>query len=672
METQHGKRNGRMNAPFVVSLVSAVRALLASLRTPGGALTLDRLRSDLSHETAAKLARLQGLVREWQAGNFRPSDPSDMLGILRDVRKILLRHARLSAGRLDTLVHLSRALSAVELTSQHVTKLPAAVAPSTATVEILDALTGRLRRATATLVESLSLRQGTRLVELLASAVAEVNREAGSGKPGVPPITLEGTEVAAGIWVSRQDGPRWADVFRNLLRNSVQATMDRMGATVGEAPGGVIARLRRMPEAPGITLEILDEGVGMTPELVAQMWRSGKSSHGPRRGHGLTEAKFAFITRHGACEVRSMPGAGTCVRLDLPDRDLRIRPPRIWALPPVVACLALITGTGLLLTVAMLGERPVSSVSIDKARRTIRAIDSRGKEVWQRVMDEEILFNWRVPTYHNDGRVHPVVQDLVLPPTATGGSGVIVATRPPEGPARIWRLGPHGAPQWERLLRWNAPNNPHTGQLKAVFIVLTPWNRPQSEAVVVNVRDSDYSSSSLQFFTTRGDSLGAYYHPGHLEFEASGDFDHDGRTEILVRVFNNGASQDPSLGPGDTKGYPCGLAMLEPPNVSGQAYPYANWTGMPKAREEGYLLIPPLRSGPPYVIVRVDAGQNLDVSMYDGRIYHLDSHLRPRSCGVGDFTTADTLAPVLTPPPLLYIHQGVVERFRIPVLKGTG
>jgi hypothetical protein len=111
--------------------------------------------------------------------------------------------------------------------------------------------------------------------------------------------------------------------------------------------------------------------------------------------------------------------------------------------------------------------------------------------------------------------------------------------------------------------------------------------------------------------------------------------------------------------------------MLEPPEVNGQGYPYGNWPGMPRAREEGYLLLTPLRRGIRPRIWKVNLGNPIELALTDGRIYRLDAHLRPISCGVGDFTLADTLAPTRAVAPLLYIHNGRRERIDLPVRKGT-
>jgi signal transduction histidine kinase len=656
-----------MNAPFAVSLVSAVRAFLASLRPPGEALTLDRLRSDLSHETAAKIARLTGLVQEWRAGDFQPTDPADARDILLDLRRIFLRHARLAAARPDTLLRLVRLLSLVESARGRLPARSFREAPSAPQVERFAALVAGLHADSRALVETLSSRYGERVGNLLTRAVAEISVESGGADPGGGPVALEDDGCGAGAWVPRREAAQWADVFRNLLRNAVQATADKRAGGGPEAPGRVTARLQPMPGASGVTLEILDEGVGMTPEQVARMWSAGESTHGPNRGQVLTEGKRAFLARRAGLEVRSVPGVGTCVRVDLPHRDLPVRPPRLWAMPTVslpAAVILIAAAAG----ATRLAQPPVMSLDVDPNQRVLRARDARGALVWQREMDQDVLPNFRGSVVGRKGGFDLKDRQLVLP----GGGGAIVATQPPEGPARLRRLAPDGADVWTRTLRWIPPRTPHEGHLKAVFIVPLRWDRPPVASLAVNVRDADYSSTCIEFFTPRGDSLGAYYHPGQMEFEAVADVDGDGREEALFRVINNAAMEDTGFVPGGSNVYLDGLALLKPPGVNGQAYPYTNWPGAPRAREEAYLLFPPLRRGVRPAIVRVTLGGSAEVQLADGRIYHLDRRLRPVSCGVGDFTTADSLAPTRALAPLLYIHDGTPERIEVPVRRGTG
>jgi hypothetical protein len=200
------------------------------------------------------------------------------------------------------------------------------------------------------------------------------------------------------------------------------------------------------------------------------------------------------------------------------------------------------------------------------------------------------------------------------------------------------------------------------------------------------VRDDSWGSTSVQFLTPAGEPLGEYLHPGTLEFIGSGDFDGDGRVEVLLNGKNNDAPYSaafwsgPPLGPGV---YGECLIMLETPRVGGQAFPYTRWSGVAAAGEEAYLLIPPLREAHfafpdttritrlPVGKPNADGAVRFELFIQDGRIYELDGHLRPLSCGVGDNTDAAHLAPTRPAAPLLYLRDGVSHSIDLIVQRGS-
>jgi hypothetical protein len=142
---------------------------------------------------------------------------------------------------------------------------------------------------------------------------------------------------------------------------------------------------------------------------------------------------------------------------------------------------------------------------------------------------------------------------------------------------------------------------------------------------------------------------------------------------MLLFGINNPAQYDTSFISVDPQVYCACVVLLEPPDVSGQAWPYSAWAGMPGANEDGYLILPPLRVGERSEVYRICIGSGtrgegpIEIVIADGRIYHTDTHLRPISCGTGDFTIARRLAPVYPMAPCLWIHHGKRESIDIEV-----
>ncbi len=178
------------------------------------------------------------------------------------------------------------------------------------------------------------------------------------------------------------------------------------------------------------------------------------------------------------------------------------------------------------------------------------------------------------------------------------------------------------------------------------------WPGLADPAFIAHVRAANYSDSATEFFTADFESLGAYYHHGHLTVRLATDLDGNGRTDILLVGVNNSAAGDTTIFPRRQSVFIDCLALLEAPDVSGQSYPATNWPGMERAREKGYLLFPPLVEGTRPIIRRIDLadagrddGVRFDVVLEDGRMYRLDERLRPLSCATGDHTLARRLAP---------------------------
>jgi len=107
-----------------------------------------------------------------------------------------------------------------------------------------------------------------------------------------------------------------AEALTNLVFNAVDALPD----------GGTI-ELRARQSGDAVHVEVADSGIGMTPEVQAQIFDPFFSTKG-ERGTGLGLAMvFATVEQHrGRIEVDSAPGRGTTFRITLPAAQPVARP----------------------------------------------------------------------------------------------------------------------------------------------------------------------------------------------------------------------------------------------------------------------------------------------------------------------------------------------------------
>lgn len=658
-----------------VFLTRVLAGVLRSSSTAG--LTLDLLRSDLAHESSAKLARLVAIVSEWEKGRYRPDDPRDVRRILDDLEAILARHARLTLASLRCFGWLLKVLSSIHALRATVRPVMRGQALSDASLRRMTDDLERFRRQGSELAAALSNRYGARVDEIVARAANDVRREIGGGlTPGSVTIVVDSGDGHHGAWVPRAEAQTWLDLLRNLVRNAVEATQEKRAASAeaGRQPRGdppaVIMRLRPAVRGSGTALEIVDQGIGMTADEVERIWTTGGGRHGSGRGQGLTESKRAFLLARSPMEIRSQPGIGTVFRIDFPVREIGIPRLPLYRLQVVYVPLTILA-VGLTVLLARPRQFEFQTVRMVDAT-TVEASDRNGRPVWTRNLGETVLTNDPAGTLATTGRLNISKGPLVIRRGNRGERGVLLATQALNGPGRLWFVGRRTS--WSHTLRWHVPVQRHLGSLVSVWQRLVPWDDGEESVLALCVQDGTYSATSVQFFTTGFDSLGAYYHDGHLWYRAADDFDGDGRTEVLLFGVNNPAMDDPSVVPRRQEAYLDCLALLEIPAVSGQAYPSKEWPGMPPAAEEGYLIVTPLRDGIRPLIRRIDLADPrsgdaspIEVWIADGRIYHLDGRLRPLSCTTRDFTPARELAPTRPIAPLVYFSRGEREAIDLVV-----
>jgi signal transduction histidine kinase len=651
------------------------QVLLRALWRRGAVTSLDHVRGHFSHEPAAKITRLTALLAEWRHGRYHPDDPADASQILTDLQAGVLDQAPLLAARVPSLVRACRVLGAIA-SARHM--LGPALRQRTLSLTAIARI-GRtvndLGRWELDLADSVSHAHAARLEDLVTQATDEVRREIGGGlRQGTVGIVLDDRGHAGATWVPHADAAQWCDVLRNLIRNAVQATEERgvePRALVPHPP--VRVRLAPLVGRSGSRVEIIDEGVGLKPEQIPTIWDAGVSRHAQGRGWGLTPRKREFVEGRGTVAISSAPGSGTTIRIDVPAAEVHI--PRPSALIPRLAvALPLLLVIGVLTATAI--QRPRDIATVERVDPSIvRTLDARGVIVWNTDLHEPVLRNLSGGfEARADGWVRQENPHLVCKDHHGRLAGILVATQPEQGPSRLHMLGPDSRELWVRPLVFQRPTGVLTGRSTSDWQAIVRWGGRVEPVAAVAVRDRWERSSTAQFITLTGDSLGAYYHPGHLCFGASGDLDGDGRGEVLLYGVNNFAQYDRSVVPDSCLDYVDCVIVLEPPAVQGQAWPYRDWPTMPPAREEGYLLVPPLDPQARQQISRIDVvgagigARAVEVRVTDGRICILDGRARPLACAFGDYTPAESLAVGQSRLPFVYFAQGVRSDIEVPII----
>jgi two-component system cell cycle sensor histidine kinase/response regulator CckA len=182
----------------------------------------------------------------------------------------------------------------------------------------------------------------TRAVELTAQLLAY----AGQGAVVVAPVDLSRLAVETALLVRsslphgtylrlacpeelprvRADATQVRQLLMNLLLNAGQAMGGRSGeiAVRTAAVACDRAELERSPIGKGlaegryVSLEVVDQGVGMSPETKARIFDPFFTTRSGGRGLGLAVVMGVVKGHRGALTVESSPGAGTTFRVLLP------------------------------------------------------------------------------------------------------------------------------------------------------------------------------------------------------------------------------------------------------------------------------------------------------------------------------------------------------------------
>ncbi len=139
---------------------------------------------------------------------------------------------------------------------------------------------------------------------------------------GVDRVTL-GLELAPDLPLLDLNPNQIQQVFVNLIQNGAQAL-----AASGR-PGSVRMRARRWMD--GVSVEVVDDGPGMTPDVAARVFEPFFTTRTERGGTGLgLSISQGIVKEHGGrITLTTAPGAGATFTVELPGRIAQPLPPPV-------------------------------------------------------------------------------------------------------------------------------------------------------------------------------------------------------------------------------------------------------------------------------------------------------------------------------------------------------
>ncbi len=128
-------------------------------------------------------------------------------------------------------------------------------------------------------------------------------------------------ELPDNLWVVDIDAGQISQVINNLLINAMQAMPK--GGTVTLRGRNSLGRTVDMPRNRYVTIEVIDQGIGISPENLSRIFDPYFSTKAEGRGLGLASA-YSVIRHHdGALTAHSEEGCGTTFRILLPASETR-------------------------------------------------------------------------------------------------------------------------------------------------------------------------------------------------------------------------------------------------------------------------------------------------------------------------------------------------------------
>lgn len=332
------------------------------------------------------------------------------------------------------------------------------------------------------------------------------------------------------------------------------------------------------------------------------------------------------------------------------------------ALVATTAALALWAGTNWLFR-----ERTGDVVWVENLDgATIVGVDSARRTVWKTPLQSNAMVV--------RGRVTSLACDRTL--WSPSQTAIVAVGRSPTNHSTKWHLDKTtGQVLASRPAKFDEPPVNAQGVGEYHDICYVPWGSDSTTAVCATVWDGTWYGCAIQFYTMSDEPLAQYYHPGPIDFLGCLPARMPNETAMLFCGVNSSARFIRELVPFESRQHCACLILLESGQIRGQSFPYSDglperrdWPGMERARERGYLVIPPLDEAtrPGLMsILRTETGVQWFVS--DGRGFDLDQDLRPMSCYVMINTVADRVLANARTTRAVYIHDGVLRWCDVPI-----
>jgi two-component system, NtrC family, sensor histidine kinase HydH len=238
---------------------------------------------------------------------------SSMVARLEEAREELTRSESLAAVGMLTksLAHEIRTpLSVLRAGTEILARAPGAGPREQEVSAMLEAEVERLARLVDDLLvfgrPSPPMHRQTDLHDVCVHAVEALTSD--TGEVGVR-LALEGEACPL-----RADADQLRQVVLNLVTNGIRA-----------CEGGGTVTVRTRSEADRALLEVQDDGVGIAPDRLEEIWRPLVTTHRSGSGLGLPIVRQLVEAHGGTVEVRSTPGEGTLMRVTLPSSPVERR-----------------------------------------------------------------------------------------------------------------------------------------------------------------------------------------------------------------------------------------------------------------------------------------------------------------------------------------------------------